>query len=679
MRHSPPAFSTSQTLLWFAVLVGAWQLLPVDARWKVLPKLEQTFLVQGLRLNTHPDALAGAPGMAPPMPAEKTDNEEGDSFYDDIQVPSSGALPPNAAATATAGTRVRPATDSSPEDAAPVSEPGLTASSSALPGNGVAGNGLPGNGLPGPDAINQPGLTSTSGASVASLSHDAPVPAPSPSRDQDLLPPPRRPGSLVTPLEEAQPIEQGCLQGTPEACGRLALAPFFDALQATLNKAPGAITRISHFGDSVIASDYVSATVRRRLQRQFGDAGHGFVLAARPWRWYDHRGIVHNASSQWKPHGVVFHRFNDRLYGFGGVAFQTAEAGATVDLATATDGRMGRAVGKIELYYYAQPGGGTLQVTLNGLPQAPLQTASEVAQSAYHSLLVPDGPARLKLTTEGNGPVRLYGATFERTVPGVVYDSLGIVGGSVPALRKIDRQQWNEQLAHRAPDLVILNFGANESLTYNDATPRMMKDYARQLGNFIRSVQQARPQASVLVMGPMDAGQLEGDQIVSRPSIVKIRAAQRQAALENGAAFWDTYAVMGGEGSMARWVASRLGSSDMVHPSWQAAVFLGNELARSIITTFESRGEALTPALLSGAPAGGLADPASHRTDGLAPAPGSRAGEALTAASSAPPATATSAAPAAAHPSALPGRALPERALPDKAASRPQEPRGGTL
>lgn len=578
MHRAPRPFSTAQTLLWFAVLSGVWQLSPVDERWKLLPDLRDTFLVQGLHLEAHSDPLAAGAGLNPPLPSENTANEEGDHFYDDINVSRKTG---DAAAPAVPGAERAAATNPNGLDPShPVSPVGEL--SSPPSGQDSAQSSAEGSA---PGSIKP--TTSSGGLAPSGNAYSLSGPS-SPSANV-VSPPPPRAGSLVAPLPEPQPIEQGCLQGTPDNCTRLALAPFWESLASTLSKQPGAITRISHFGDSVIASDYVSATVRRRLQRQFGDAGHGFILAARPWRWYDHRGIFHAASAQWKPHGVVFNRYSDRYFGFGGVSFQTGEEGATIDLGTASDGNMGRAVGRIELYYYAQPGGGTLNLSLNGAAQEPLHTAAELAGSAYRLITQADGPARLHMSAVGDGPVRLFGATFERTTPGVVYDSIGLVGGSVPALRKIDRRQWNEHLAHRSPDLIILNFGANESLTYNDATPKAMRDYSHSLGSFIRVIQAARPGCSVLVMGPMDAAQVEGEYMVSRPSIAKLRAAQREAALDNGAAFWDTYGVMGGDGAMPRWVRSRLGSSDMVHPSWQAAVFLGNELARSILTTFEKR------------------------------------------------------------------------------------------
>ncbi len=63
-----------------------------------------------------------------------------------------------------------------------------------------------------------------------------------------------------------------------------ALDGFFAALARTQRKVPGAVTRIAHFGDSVIVSDYVSGTLRRKLQSTFaGDAGHGYMLLANAW------------------------------------------------------------------------------------------------------------------------------------------------------------------------------------------------------------------------------------------------------------------------------------------------------------------------------------------------------------------------------------------------------------
>jgi hypothetical protein len=41
--------------------------------------------------------------------------------------------------------------------------------------------------------------------------------------------------------------------------------------------------------------------------------------------------------------------------------------------------------------------------------------------------------------------------------------------------------------------------------------------------------------------------------------------AQRRAAIEVGAAFWNSYAAMGGAGSMNSWVEQGYGQGDRVH------------------------------------------------------------------------------------------------------------------
>src|SRR5712672_3034633 len=70
-----------------------------------------------------------------------------------------------------------------------------------------------------------------------------------------------------------------------------ALRPFFQALWRTESKQAGAVTRILHYGDSPVTADSITADLRSLMQETFGDAGHGFVLIAKPWAWYGHRGV----------------------------------------------------------------------------------------------------------------------------------------------------------------------------------------------------------------------------------------------------------------------------------------------------------------------------------------------------------------------------------------------------
>ncbi|MCC6365427.1 MAG: hypothetical protein IT165_18085, partial [Bryobacterales bacterium] len=61
------------------------------------------------------------------------------------------------------------------------------------------------------------------------------------------------------------------------------LDSFYQALLAAEGKKQGGVVRILHYGDSPTTADLITSDTRALLQKQFGDAGHGFCLVAKPW------------------------------------------------------------------------------------------------------------------------------------------------------------------------------------------------------------------------------------------------------------------------------------------------------------------------------------------------------------------------------------------------------------
>jgi len=112
----------------------------------------------------------------------------------------------------------------------------------------------------------------------------------------------------------------------------------------------------------------------------------------------------------------------------------------------------------------------------------------------------------------------------------------------------------------------VINYGTNEA----DFSAFVEKHYERELREAIRRVRAALPGASILLMSPMDRGYLTGPgEIETMATIPVIVATQRRVAKETGCAFFNTFAAMGGAGTMARWYDSqpRLVSADFIHPS----------------------------------------------------------------------------------------------------------------
>jgi lysophospholipase L1-like esterase len=361
-----------------------------------------------------------------------------------------------------------------------------------------------------------------------------------------------------------------------------AMDAFYASLAKTLRGEPGAVTRILHYGDSMIASDYVSGTMRRRFQERFGDAGHGFILLANGWEWYFHNDVEHRSSDGWAMSRITGPFAGDGLYGLGGVSFHTRDV-ATATFGTVSKGDYGRSVSRFDVYYLEQPGGGDFQILVKGRDPIVVKTRGEKKVSRVASVEVPDGPAQMTVRTLGSGDVRAFGVVMERERAGVVYDALGALGGRAALWDGMKTEHWKEQMELRKPALVILMYGTNES----EAGVVVEEQYRRSLGGLIDRIKDAAPGASVLVAAPPDRAQRgEGGELGSSKIVVKLVQLQREIAAEHRVAFWDTWTAMGGEGSMATWYKKGLCGGDLTHPTPKGAQLLGDLFATALFSGY---------------------------------------------------------------------------------------------
>lgn len=360
---------------------------------------------------------------------------------------------------------------------------------------------------------------------------------------------------------------------------------FYRGLARVKRRERGAIVRISHFGDSLVADDHMGLRTRERLQGGFGDAGPGFVYLGSPHPYWRRRGIRHE-SQGWSTRTIVSSTVSDRLYGLGGATFLASGGGPSATFATAKKGTLGTRVSRFELYYLEQPRGGKLEVHVDGRLVETVDTAADVVRSAWKRVDVPDGEHAFVVKVAA-GKVRAFGAVLERDEPGVVYDQLGMIGGSVRALSQIEASHWREQLAHRAPDLVIVLFGANEA-EWTANTTRALERYREGFEALLAAVRKARPDVACLVMGQLDAAEVEDGRLVSRAVIPGLVEAQRQAAFATGCAFWDTYALMGGKGAAAKWRRKGLLAGDLMHLTSKGSTVVADALVDALLQGFEA-------------------------------------------------------------------------------------------
>lgn len=401
-------------------------------------------------------------------------------------------------------------------------------------------------------------------------------------------------GSLLSPAEPgSEPVVQA--PSKDDTVDQMIVDPdhVMDRFNAALTnsdaKKSGAITRVVHYGDSPITNDGITGTVRQLLQERFGDSGHGFILVDRPWDWYGHQSITFNSSGNWTSSSLMAPRTSDGQFGLGGVAFFANGPGKSASFAPASLGSTGRKFSSFEVFYLEQPDGGQFSVSANdGEPQV-ISTAGAATKSAFTKITSTEPFARSFALRTLNGNVRIFGAVLENDDPGVVYDSLGVNGAFAGLLATaMNEQHWTEQLQHRKPELVILNYGTNESQYASDD---QMARYERELREVVRRVRSALPESSILIISPMDRGKrAAGGRVITHPAIPKIVEMQRRVALETHCAFLNLFAAMGGEGTMARWHEGRdhLVGADLMHPNAKGAQTVGTLIYTALMENYNN-------------------------------------------------------------------------------------------
>ncbi len=337
--------------------------------------------------------------------------------------------------------------------------------------------------------------------------------------------------------------------------------------------------RIGIYGDSNWTNDRTAGEIRRRLQRAFGDVGHGFVAFGIPWGWYHHQNHQHGTTGTWTMWNIATMEVRDNLYGFAGISAESTQAGATAWVETARQGEpVGTSVSAIEVWYLAQPRGGSFEVLIDGEPKEVVSTDAP-KEMKFLSYKVPDGKHRLTIKVK-KGRVRLFGATFERDVPGVLVDGIGINALSAATMTRMDPANQSAGLARRNYDLVIDATGTN--MWAAQAHAKLMVKHAELW-------RKALPRASLMYWSAPDF--ISEGTTNSTPRMKQNAKERLQGATDARVGFWDQYAMLGGYGSMPKWHKLRWDTPDGVHMGPQLSAYIGERFVYALLRELAKRVE----------------------------------------------------------------------------------------
>ncbi|KIG12803.1 hypothetical protein DB30_01011 [Enhygromyxa salina] len=380
-----------------------------------------------------------------------------------------------------------------------------------------------------------------------------------------------REGDVVTPH---QPLEN------PEA-----IAGFLDAL-AAIDAGEQRVVRVIHMGASMIGSDDLPAVMRERFQTRFGDGGAGLVLMSRYSDNYMHRWVKLEADG-WNHCYIAYKCLPDGHYGLGGTAFWASQ-GASTTISTRKQ-QLGSEAARIELWYLARPGGGRVEITVDDAEPQLVDTRAEIMEDRFHSIEVERGPHKVKVRAVGHGTSRLYGVMLETDGPGVVWDQFSKLGVFTKRVLEWDADHLAAQVGHRDPELIVFTYGGNDLRRVANGKLDQAQ-YVKEYSAVIQHVRRGKPDASCLITAITDRGRSLTYEILPEHVEVIVEG-QREVAKQNGCAFFNTYAAMGGGGSLKRWkhASPPLAAEDLKHLNHRGRVRVGGWMYDALITAYVER------------------------------------------------------------------------------------------
>lgn len=319
-----------------------------------------------------------------------------------------------------------------------------------------------------------------------------------------------------------------------------------DAFYAKLQQArtAGRPVRIAYCGDSFIEGDILTADLRDRLQEAYGGQGVGWVDIASQTAGF--RQSVRALSS------------NYTLYNIGDSCFQSSRMYLNERYAVPGNGEASVVLSGTS---YGKHTVSARQATLFVSTERPLtvtsvlnnkerQTHNLTGGGGLQTAVVTGDVRSVRWTVQGDssdvGPW-LHGVALDGT-SGVVLDNFSLRGSSGLSLSSIPIAHLQEFAQKRDYDLIVLHYGLNVA----NAKVKSYDYYTQGMSEVIDHLRLAFPAAAVLVVSVSDRDDRdESGNITTMHGIRPLVAAQQKLAADKCVAFWNLFAAMGGEGSMA--------------------------------------------------------------------------------------------------------------------------------
>ena len=316
---------------------------------------------------------------------------------------------------------------------------------------------------------------------------------------------------------------------------------------------------IAHIGDSHIQADMMSGKIREKLQHDFGNAGRGLIF---PYKVAKTNGPfdVHTKSNVvWEIKRIVSSS-NPMPSGVTGITICSYSDTSRI-LIKVKSKDLDYRFNTVKLFHDQNPDNYDLMITdtagrkLGYIKSSKLQNDTRVTTLKLDTLLSEIIIKSVKTDTIQKS-TQLYGISLENEKSGILYDMMGVNGAQYFHFNRAS--YFFEQLNDINPDLILISLGTNDSFgSHFDSTT-----FRNNVTCMIDNIRAYMPNTCILLMFPPDSFKKKK---VKNTALIPAVAILTDICRKDNIAYWDLFHIMGGSGSMAKWLGKKLGQKDKVH------------------------------------------------------------------------------------------------------------------
>ena len=322
--------------------------------------------------------------------------------------------------------------------------------------------------------------------------------------------------------------------------------------------------RIIQLGDSHTAGDYFTGQLRQRLQRQFGNAGIGWLTPGYITNQRSHQVLLRSLG-KWTLSDSKIARHTG-IFPLGGF-INTSAGNSIVEIKAKEPLPAGQ--WQLSIWQHSRQTPWSLALANGKVSKLPGQGDPKAAWRLGSQSIEAGNIDRLRLLAPTGG--KLGGVILDRQAPGITLDALGINGAVANVINRWDEASLRQQLQWRDPHLVILAYGTNEAFG-QDLVPQT---YEQELRQAIRKLRVAAPNAAILLIGAPSSAKSKapningGCRLPLPPALLKVQGSQRRIAHQEKTLYWDWGAMMGGNCGAQVWLKQKIPfmRPDLVHMS----------------------------------------------------------------------------------------------------------------